>query len=216
MRLALPLLAGALALVLAACGDAPPPPRRMQTVKLLPDTPPPPPPKPEEKKPEQPPKEDKPQPQVPQVKPVEAPQPQALRSDEAAGDGAGNGLVAGAVNQDYNGERVGSGTTIGAVPADDGAVRLAAASFANSTTRALNEYLARERELRRADYRVKVNLWLSASGALQRIELVEGTGDAETDQALRSALARFPGAGTAPPDRMPQPLRLQVTNRLVG
>lgn len=215
MRTPLALLVCALALGLAACSDGPAPPRRMQTVKLLPDTPPPPPPKPEEKKPEAP-KEDKPQPQVPQVKPVEAPQPQALRSDEAAGDGAGNGLVAGAVSQDYNGGAVGTGATIGTAAADDGTARLAAASFANSATRALNEFLARERELRRADYRVKVNLWLSASGSLQRIELVEGTGDAETDRALRTALARFPGPGTPPPERMPQPLRLQVTNRLVG
>lgn len=205
----------AVALLLTACSDAPAPPRRQQMVKLLPDAPPPPPPKPEEKKPEQPPKEDKPQPQVPQAKPVEAPQQQALRSDEAAGEGAGNGLVAGAVSKDYAGERIGGGTTIG-TPADDGSARLAAASFANGATRALNEFLARERELRRADYRVRVNLWLSASGELQRAELVEGTGDVETDQALRAALARFPGPGTPPPERMPQPLRLLVTNRLVG
>jgi len=202
------------ALALAACSDAPAPPRRMQMVKLLPDTPPPPPPKPEEKKPEQP-KEDRPQPQAPQAKPLDAPQPQALRSDEAAGDGAGSGMVAGAVSKDYNGEQVAT-ATIGGAPADDGSARLAATSFANSATRALNEYLARDRELRRADYRVRVNLWLSASGALQRIELVEGTGDAETDQVLRTALARFPGPGTPPPERMPQPLRLLVTNRLVG
>lgn len=213
IRTAAALLAAAL--VLAACSDTPAPPRRQQMVRLLPDAPPPPPPKPEEKKPEQPPKEEKPQPQVPQAKPVEAAQPQALRSDEAAGDGVGNGLVAGPVSKDYAGERIGTGTTIG-TPADDGSARLAAASFASGATRSLNEFLARERELRRADYRVRVNLWLTASGTLQRAELVEGTGDPETDQALRDALTRFPGPGTPPPERMPQPLRLMVTNRLVG
>ena len=208
------LLSCGLAL-LAGCDQRPAAPRKMQMVKLLPDTPPPPPPpsKPEDKKPE--PKEERPQPQPPQNKPQDTPQPQALRSDEAAGDGPGGGLVAGAVSKDYNGERIGA-NTIGGSGGEDGSTRLAAASFANAATRALNEFLARDRELRRADYRVRVNLWLDPSGALQRIELVEGTGDAGTDQILRTALSRFPGPGAAPPERMPQPLRVLVTNRMIG
>jgi protein TonB len=217
-RLALGACAALLAvplMLLSGCDQRPAAPRKMQMVKLLPDTPPPPPPppKPEDKKPE--PKEDRPQPQLPQAKPVEAPQQQALRSDEAAGDGPGGGLVAGPVSKEYSGERIGGGT-IGGTGADEGGARLAAASFANAATRALNEFLARDRELRRADYRVRVNLWLDASGALQRIELVEGTGDAGTDQILRTALSRFPGPGATPPERMPQPLRVLVTNRMIG
>lgn len=207
-------LVTALAL-LAGCSDKPQAARRMATVKLLPDTPPPPPPKVEEKKPEVQ-KEEKPQPQAPQPKPMETPQAQALRSDEAAGDGPGNGMVAGAVSKDYNGEQLGNGNVIGGAPADDGRTRLATTSFANAATRALNEHLARERELRRADYRVRVNLWLTPQGSLQRIELVEGTGNFETDEILRTALARFPGPGAPPPERMPQPLRLLVTNRMLG
>jgi hypothetical protein len=64
-----------------------------------------------------------------------------LKSDEAAGDGPGNGLVAGTVTQDYTDQK--------AVPAgridgggDDAAARLAAQSFAASTTRALNDFRA--------------------------------------------------------------------------
>jgi TonB family protein len=186
----------------------------MQTVKLLPDTPPPPPPKPEEKKPE-PPKEDKAQPQLPAPKAAEQPpQPQALKTDEAAGTGPGNGMVAGAVTRDYSDQKIG-GSTIGG-NSDAGPSLALANSFANGLARSLNEFLARDRELRRADYRARVLVWLSPQGALQRVELVEGTGDAQTDEALRSAIRRFPGAATQPPERLPQPLRLQVTNRMIG
>ena len=209
------LAAIAVALCLAGCDNKAPPPRKMRTVKLLPDAPPPPPPKPEEKKPE-PQKEEKPQPQpLNQPKPLDAPQPQALKSDEAAGDGPGGGLVAGSVTQDYTDQKIGQGAVIGG-GADTGGNRLAVNTFANAATRALNEFLARDRDVRRLDYKVGVDLWLTPTGGLQRAELVGSTGDAATDQALRAALGRFPGTQGPPPDRMPQPIRLLLTNRLMG
>jgi len=218
MRLLAACSLACLSLALSACGDHTPPPKRMQTVKLLPDTPPPPPPppKPEDRKPE-PPKTDKPQPQMQQPKPLDAPQqPQALRSDEAAGNGPGSGLVAGAVTDDYSNQRIGGATIGGGGSADAGAALAAANSFAQALTRALNDHLARDRALRRSDYKVRVLVWLSPQGALQRVELSEGSGDAQTDDALRTALGRFPGASLPPPDRLPQPLRLQVSNRMMG
>lgn len=208
----LPVVILALGL-LAACGDEPPRERRMQTVKLLPDTPPPPPPKPEEKRPD-PPKPDKPQAQVPDTKP-EPVQQAALKSDEAAGTGPGNGLVAGSVTQDYTDQKIGDKPQIGG-SGNDATARLAATSFANTTTRALNEFLARERELKRGDFRAQVNLWVTASGTVERAELVGSTGDGSLDRALREALQRFPGAAVPPPQALPQPLRLQVTNRMLG
>ncbi len=201
-----------LAPLLAGCGDEPPQQRKMQTVKLLPDTPPPPPPPPKEKPPE-PSREQKPQPQAPQAK--AEPEQAALRSDEAAGTGPGNGLVAGSVTQDYTDQKIGEKPQIGGSGADMTA-RLAANSFASATTRSLNEFLAREIELKRGDFRAQVHLWLAPSGALQRAELVGSTGDQGIDRALRDALLRFPGAGAPPPQALPQPLRLQITNRMLG
>jgi protein TonB len=205
-----------LALALAGCGKEPTPQRKQQIVRLLPDTPPPPPPppKPEDKPPPQKP-DDKPAPQdVP--KPVDAPQPQALKSDEAAGDGPGNGLSAGAVSQDYSDQKIGQGTSAGAGAADSAVQRMAANAYANALTRALNEHLARDRDVKRLDYRVQVDLWLTQSGGLQRVELRGSTGDAATDDALRAAMGRYAGPGTPLPQRMPQPVRLQVSNRLLG
>lgn len=200
------------ALWLAACSDEPPRERRMQTVKLLPDTPPPPPPKPEERRPE-PPKPDKPQPQMPENRPDPV-QQALLKSDEAAGDGPGSGLVAGAVTQEYTDQKIGQELRIGG-GGEDAAARLAAESFASATTRALNEFLAREQALKRADFRAQVHLWLAPSGSVQRAELVGSTGDLDLDRALRDSLQRFPGTA-APPDSLRQPLRLRVTNRMLG
>jgi len=200
---------------LAGCDNQPERPRKQQVVKLLPDTPPPPPPppKPEDRPPPKP--EDKPQPQD-APKPVDAPTPQALKIDEAPGAGPGGGLTSGAVTQDYTDQKIGQGTTIGGTSIDTTTNRLAANSYANAITRALNEYLARDRDVKRLDYKVQVEIWLSPSGALQRAELLGSTGDAQTDEALRSALARYPGTGTPLPAKMPQPVRLQVSNRLLG
>jgi protein TonB len=199
--------------LLAGCGEEPPRERRMQTVKLLPDTPPPPPPPPPKDKPPEPPPQAKPQPQLPDNKPPESDAAQ-LKSDEAAGDGPGNGLVAGPVTQDYSNQALGGAVAIGG-SGDDAAARLAAESFARSTTRSLNEFLAREQSLKRSDYRTQVQLWLAPDGAVQRAELVGSTGDGELDRALRDSLLRFRGP-SAPPQALRQPLRLQVTNRMLG
>ena len=207
------LAVGLLLLALSACEKPAPATRQAQNVKLLPDTPPPPPPKPEEKKVE-PRKEDKPQQQQAQPKPAPAPEPQTLKSDEAPGQGAGNGPVAGAVTQDYQGGAIGSGN--GGTGGGSAAERLAANTYAQAATRALNDYLLREKNLRLGDYRLAVNLWLQPDGRLQRAELVGSTGDAQTDSALREALQRFPGLGTPLPERMPLPLRLRVSNRMMG
>jgi periplasmic protein TonB len=201
---------------LSACSDKAEHPRKQQIVKLqLPDTPPPPPPPPKEQEKLQPKPDDKPPPPD-APKPVEAPQPQALKSDEAAGDGPGNGLTAGAVSTEYKDQQIGQGNTIGGVAPDNTVNKFAVNSFANATTRALNEFLVRDKDVKRLDYKVRVEVWLTPVGSLQRAELVGSTGDEQTDQALRTALARFPGTGSPPPASMPQPLRVMVSNRLMG
>jgi protein TonB len=200
------------ALVLVGCEKAAPKSKPAQSVKLLPDTPPPPPPKQEEKKPE-PRKEDKPQQQMAAPKPAPAPEPQALKSDEAAGAGPGNGMTAGAVTKDYTDGQIGAGSGTGA---GGSASRLIYNNYAQTTTRALNDHLLREKGLRLSDYRLVVHVWLQADGRLQRAELAGTTGDAQLDASLSEALQRFPGNLSPVPDRMPQPLRLRVSNRMIG
>lgn len=190
-------------------GDGP----KRQNVKIavLPDTPPPPPPPPkEEKKLEPKPDENKPQPQ--EQKPVEAPpEPQQLKMEGAAGDGP-SAFSAGSVNSEYKGGAIGTGAGGGAV-----GDRLAASSYGNAAKRELQAFLNREDGLRRAgDYKLPIAVWLRADGSLERWELQGGSGNAETDELLKKAMARFQGFKNPPPPNMPWPMRLQVSNRMAG
>lgn len=209
-KLACALAAAALMLTLSGCGKEPGKKKEASTVKLLPATPPPPPPKPEEKKPEPEKQADKPQQQLNQPKTEAAPQPQALKTDEAPGDGASNGLQSGSVTSDYKDQLLGQGN------GDAAPNRLAMTSYANAATRAINEYLQKDKDLKRRDYRVQVKLWLSPDGRPQRVEMLGSTGDEAADEAIKAALARFPGVSAAMPDKMPQPMRLQLSNRMIG
>ena len=200
-------LATAFAL-LAGC-DQPKEPKR-QTVKIavLPDTPPPPPPK-EEKKPEPEKQDIKPQPQEQPKLQDTPPEPQQLKMDGPAGDGP-SAFAAGQVTSDYKGGEIGTGSGGSAVQ------RLTYMSYANAATRSINDFLNRDPTLRRADYKVAINVWVNLDGRLARAELAGSTGHADTDEALRAALKRFPGLRSAPPDQLPQPIRLQLTNRMMG
>jgi protein TonB len=211
LNLAGALVALSLMLTLPGCGKEPTKKKEAASVKLLPATPPPPPPKPEEKKPEPEKQADKPQQQLNQPKTEAPPQPQSLKTDEAPGEGAGNGMQSGAVNSDYNGQKLGDGSGGESAPNP-----LAAKTYANAATRAINEYLQKDKELKRRDYKVQVKLWLNPEGRMQRVEMVGSTGDESADEAIKSALSRFPGVSAPMPDKMPQPMRLQLSNRMIG
>lgn len=181
---------------------------RRQTVKIavLPDTPPPPPPPKEEKKPEPDKPELKPQPQE-QPKPQEAPpEPQQLKMDGPAGDGP-SAFAAGSVTSEYKGGEVGTGV--------GGGNRMQFAFFASQLQRHIQNHLAREQSIKLGDYRVPVQVWLSASGAIERIELMASSGSAETDEALRKAFSQMPPVRDMPA-QLPQPIRLRITNRMTG
>lgn len=209
MRCLVPAALALSTMLLAAC-DQPKEPRR-QTVKIavLPDTPPPPPPPPKEEKKPEPEKQDiKPQPQEQKIQDT-PPEPQQLKMDGPAGDGP-SAFAAGQVTSDYKGGEIGTGSGGGAVQ------RLTYMSYANAATRSINDFLNRDPTLRRADYQIPINVWVSDDGRLARAELAGSTGHPETDEALRTALKRFPGLRNPPPDRLPQPIRLQLTNRMMG
>lgn len=213
LRAAACVFACAAVLALGACDKKDTGQKKQRTVLLMPDTPPPPPPPPppEKEKPPEPEKQDKPQPQPDVPKPETPPEPQALKSDEAAGDGPGNGLTSGAVTEDYKSQQIGGSA------GGSGINRLAFEAYGKSASRTFNEYFARDRNVRqRGDYKVEINVWIDADGRLQRSELAGSTGDPETDEAVRTALARFPGLRTPPPQNLPQPIRLLITNRLIG
>lgn len=174
--------------------------KQMAKIRIVPETPPPPPPPKEEKKPE-PPKEVKEN----RVEPPkeQPPQPQEAQPLKMEGQGSDTGLAglqAGAVQNDYIGQKLG-----------DGGNRFS--SYLGMLQQELNRALQKVDQLRTADYRVVVRVWVGADGSVSRAELAGSTGNADIDERLRQALAVVPPLRERPPDGMPQPVRLRLTSR---
>lgn len=180
-------------------------------IALLPDVaPPPPPPPPPDKKPEPEVKEDKPQPQPEDApKPLDkAPEPEQLKMEGAAGDGP-SAFGAGSVAKDYQVGDPGVG-----VGGGGGVNKMQFALFSGQLQRHVQASLARHNKAKVVDYRVSVQVWVAPSGEL-RVELGSSTGDEQSDEALKQALAQMPPMPNVPAN-LPQPIRLRITNRMTG
>ena len=174
-------------------------PRKPPVVTLLPDKPPPPPPPPKEEKKPEPPKENK---DVKIEPPKEAPQPaqnEPLKMEGAAGDGD-SAFGAGTVGREY------AGGNIGATGAAQG-------MYAGRLQRHLQEQLSRNRKLKESDYRVTVRVWLRRDGSVEKADLAQSTGNSGLDELLRDALLQVAAMREAPPENMPQPIRIRITAR---
>lgn len=173
-------------------------PRKPPVVTLLPDKPPPPPPPPKEEKKPEPPKEDRKD--VKMEPPKEAPpaQNEPLKMEGAAGDGD-SAFGAGTVGREYAGGEIGGGGMQG--------------MYAGRLQRHLQEQLSRNRKLKESDYRVTVRVWLRRDGSVEKADLAQSTGNAGLDEVLREALLQVAAMREAPPENMPQPIRIRVTAR---
>jgi protein TonB len=199
------------ALLIAGCSDSDKRKKpSVQTIAVLRPPPPPPPPKPEEKPPE------------PEIKKEEVRLPEPDQKPEAADEpppgeqlgvdaegGAGNdgfGLVGKPGGRDI--------TTIGEGGGGGGRAQFNA--YAGLVQVRLQEQLQKRDRLRQSDYRAVVRIWFTERGGIDRVEVVDGTGDAEIDSAIRSALLDVRSIDQAPPEGMPQPLKLKLTSRGAG
>ncbi len=178
-------------------------PRKKQSVQhiaLL--RPPPPPPKPEEKIPEPEVKkeevkipEDKPEPEPQQA---DQPPPGEQLGVDAQGTGTGDsfGLVGKPGGRDV--------TTIG------GGDKFA--WYAGVLRSQIQKVLSRNDRLRGAEFRVIVRVWVEADGRVNRVELMESTGDADKDKKIQLALAEIPPLRDVPPMDLPQPIRFRLSS----
>ena len=205
--LTLGLVAGGF--LIASLMDSGPAAPKRQTVKIavLPDTPPPPPPPKPEKPPEPKPQDQTPQPQEPAKQAEAPPEPQQLKMEGAAGNGA-SAFAAGGVSSDYKGGAIGAGSGASAPSAGDRARFNFYAKSAQQLLRAeLDRTLARE--VIRLGARLQI--WIDAAGRIDRYE-VNGLSDPVAQEQVRAALQDIrKGFRLVPPNGLPQPLEMRLS-----
>ena len=140
--------------------------------------------------------------QMPDVPSDQPPAGDQLGVDaEGSGSGDSFGLVGKPGGKDI--------TTIGS---GDGAGRSKFAYFAGVLERRFVDEFNRNEALKTRDYTILIRVWLESDGVVSRFELDGSSGNAETDQAVKSTLASL-GTVDKPPADLPQPVRLRVVHR---
>lgn len=181
--------------------------KQITTVKLLPDTPPPPPPPPPKEPPKETPKEQPKEIKAPEPKPVEAPPTDTLKNDSPAGDGP-SPFQSGAVNNEYKGGDVATGPKIG------GKKNMAAfAWFTNKVDAQIKKALDAEAELSKVKYQVDVRVFLNAQGDIDHAELIDSSGNPETDALIRKVLSRIPPLKESAPEDMPRKVIVRMASK---
>ena len=86
-------------------------------------------------------------------------------------------------------------------------------SYANHVKDALLDYLSSKDDVRASTYSIVVQVWIGEDGRLGRYEIVGSSGNAKLDEALQLALQDLGKFDQAPPEGMPQPVRLRIKSR---
>lgn len=181
-------------------------------ITLMKPPPPPPPPKPQEKPPEPVMKKE-----VKIPEPDKTPDPAPSKDEPPAGKDLGVDAEGGAGSDAFGLVGRKGGRDLLSIGGGSGGVDPRQFSYYTSRIQQhLQDALSREPRLRREDYRAIVKVWLTRDGRIQKVELVNGTGNSATDGLLRDTLAGLPALAEAPPETMPQPVRLRITSRGAG
>jgi outer membrane biosynthesis protein TonB len=77
----------------------------------------------------------------------------------------------------------------------------------------LEDALVRNEKLKQKNYVSVIKVWVAQSGLIEHIELVSSTGTAEIDGAIQQSIRGTEKLSEAPPDAMPQPVKLRLTSR---
>jgi protein TonB len=60
---------------------------------------------------------------------------------------------------------------------------------------------------------VVVRVWVRDDGSIERVNIVQSSGDRERDQVIEAALSRMGRLSQAPPADMPEPISLRIVSR---
>lgn len=174
--------------------------KQVQQITVLQPPPPPPPPPPEQKPPEPEIKEEKiEQPEEPEPEPEQAEEPPP--GDNLGIDGEGG---AGSDSFGLVGKKGGHGLI--------GGGGNAIVYYGQQIQRQLADALQRNLsdKARSQKFSAIASVWIAADGRVTRAELSGSSGQADVDDALKSALAGMRLTLKAPPENMPQPLKIRI------
>jgi TonB family protein len=76
------------------------------------------------------------------------------------------------------------------------------------------ERLQDDKDARKGAYSAKVNIWLRQDGTVERVSLVESSGDKTRDKAIEADISRITRMSQPPPAGMPQPIKVNIVSRL--
>ena len=210
------LVLGALVLVglcavwlfkLMAAGEEPRKKKVIQEIALMKPPPPPPPPKTPPPPPKDEVREKMDVPKDNQPTKSEAPPPGPDLAVDAAGTGAGDGF--GLVGKKGGADLIAGGAGGGGAGTGN-----KFAWYGALVKERIQDAIARDKKLRESgEFQRNVNVWISAGGAITRVELI-GPGDKpELDEALRTALKNLSTLREGAPGDMPQPIRLRIASK---
>lgn len=157
--------------------------------------------------PEQPPPPPPPEEKVDEPLPQDTPDPEPL--DEAP-PGAELGLDAEGV---AGGDAFGLAARKGGADIIGGGGGAAFAWYTGLIKDGILDALSGDERVRKGNYKLTVRVWLAQDGRVERIALVDSTGDAQLDAAVEQALGRMNRVREAPPLEMPQPVTLRIVSR---
>jgi protein TonB len=72
--------------------------------------------------------------------------------------------------------------------------------------------LGNEKQAHQGSYSVVVRVWVRNDGSIERVRIVEGSGNRERDSAIEAALLRINRLSQAPPADMPEPISLRIVS----
>jgi protein TonB len=75
------------------------------------------------------------------------------------------------------------------------------------------DQLNSDRLARQGAYSLMVRVWVRGDGSIDRMSIVQGSGNRERDSAIEAALSRISRLSQPPPADMPEPISLRIVSR---
>jgi TonB family protein len=153
------------------------------------------------------------------VEPEPTPEPEEVTPEVEAPPSPADDLVKpmemdGAAQSGTDNFGIGAGKGNGM--AGSGGGRLGNGTYSQFMAVSFQRLLRENPDLRNQAYKAQVDVWLSSSGDISRVELAKSSGNAEVDAQILAALRGAPRMNQRPPASFTVPMRVSLQGRRPG